>query len=124
MQKLKELYFLGAKESGGLSKLRKELLCNMFRKQKETKLALSNGASRADGSNTPEGLLEGCINNQTVTQAFVVRCSAKGKVLGKNKMALNIFSSTTCLYFISEAIKLHNILEAGENATFARYCVK
>lgn len=42
-------------------------------------------------------------------------------------MALNIFSSTintTCLYFISEAIKLHNILEAGENATFARYCVE
>lgn len=114
MQKLKELYLLGAKESGGLSKLRKELLCNMFRKQKETKLALSNGAPRADGSNTPEGLLEGCINNQTVTQAFVVRCSAEGKVLGKNKMALNIFSltiNTTCLYFISEAIKLHNIFE-------------
>lgn len=52
------------------------------------KLALSNPASRANGSDTPESLLEGCINNQAVTQAFVVNCSAKGQVLGRNRNML------------------------------------
>lgn len=55
-------------------------------KNQENKLALSNSTSRADGSNTPESLLEGCIDNHTVTQASVVECSAKGQVLGRNKM--------------------------------------
>lgn len=36
------------------------------------KPALGDSASRADGSNTPKRLLEGCIDNQTVTQALVV----------------------------------------------------
>lgn len=47
------------------------------------KLALSNSTSGADGSNTPESLLEGCINNHTVTQVSVVCSSAEGQVLGE-----------------------------------------
>lgn len=57
----------------------------MLREQKEKKLALSNGTSRADGSNTPKSLLEGGTDNQTVAQAFVVRYSAKGQMLGKKR---------------------------------------
>lgn len=67
----------------------------MLRSKKKKKLALSNSTSRADGSNTPESLLEGCINNQAVTQAFVVRYSAKGQVLGRNKMVKTEMGSST-----------------------------
>lgn len=59
------------------------------------KLALSNSTSRADGSDTPESLLEGCIDNQAVTQAFVVKYSAKGQVLEGSKMVITERSSST-----------------------------
>lgn len=52
------------------------------------KLALSNSTSRVNGSNTPESLLEGCINNQAVTQTFVVKYRAKGQVLWRHKMVM------------------------------------
>lgn len=53
----------------------------MREEQQERRLALSNCTSRADGSDTPQSLLEGGADNQTVAQALV-RHSAKGQMLG------------------------------------------
>lgn len=61
----------------------------------EKKPALSNSTSGADGSDTPQSLLEGCINSQTATQAFVVNCTAKGQMLGGSKIAAIKISLTT-----------------------------
>lgn len=70
-------------------------ILSFLTEQSVVKLALSNSTSRADGSNTPESLLEGCINNQAVTQAFVVKYRAKGQVLGRNKMVIAKMGSST-----------------------------
>lgn len=46
-------------------------------------LALSN--TRADGSDTPESLMEGYIDNQAVTQLFIFKYIAARQVLGKKE---------------------------------------
>lgn len=68
------------------------------RRSSRNKCALGDCGSGADGSDTPERLLEGSVDHQTVSQASVVELRAKAQVLGNKteliKYETNIYFST------------------------------